>query len=83
MPHAIVSGLSLVLIGLSCAGTSVFSILPIAIGELLGPEHVTSAMSIQMVFQSLAILGASYIAGYLNISVGIHVDRKLQMYECI
>ena len=54
------------LIGLAGAGTSVMSLIPIVSGELLGKENLYSAMSINYLYQGLALIVSAFSAGKLN-----------------
>ncbi|XP_067951518.1 monocarboxylate transporter 12-like [Watersipora subatra] len=64
------AGIALVLTGMSTAGTSVFSLIPMVIIELVGSKYVTSGMSIQVLGQSLAFLPSSYITGAIYDTYG-------------
>ena len=58
-----ITGIALVLIGLSTMGTSIFSLIPPALRELIGEQNVTSGMGLQMIFQACGFIGSSFIAG--------------------
>lgn len=55
----------LAITGMSTVGTSVFSLLPTILEEILGPEAVTSAMGIQNCYQAAAFVVSTPIAGGL------------------
>ncbi|XP_067951220.1 monocarboxylate transporter 14-like [Watersipora subatra] len=57
------AGISLALAGMSLIGTSVFSILPVVIGEMVGQDYVTSGMSIQLFFACISFGCTTYISG--------------------
>ena len=58
-----ITGIALMLIGLSTMGTSIFSLIPPALRELIGEQNVTSGMGLQMIFQACGFIGSSFIAG--------------------
>ena len=45
-------------------GTSAFSLLPLVMRELVGPEHVTSGMGIQNAAQVISFVSSTYITGW-------------------
>ena len=51
------------LIGMTCTGTSVFSLLPITCTELFGKENVQSALAINFLYQGLANVVSTFSAG--------------------
>lgn len=53
----------MMLIGFSTTGTSVFNLMPVASAELLGKENVQSAMAINFVYQGVANVISTFIAG--------------------
>ncbi|XP_067951282.1 monocarboxylate transporter 12-B-like [Watersipora subatra] len=57
------AGIALVLIGMSLLGTSVMSIIPVVINELLGAQYITSGMSIQIFLQSFGYVFSSFVTG--------------------
>lgn len=57
------AGIIAMLIGISCAGTSVFGLLPVVYHELLGKENVKSGLSINFVYQGLANGLSAFSAG--------------------
>lgn len=54
------------LVSMSAFGTSVFSLLPIVIGETLGRENVTSGVGINFVYQAFSVVVSTFSAGELN-----------------
>lgn len=56
-------GVIIIILGMATCGTSVFNLVPVVLGEILGPEHVTSAMGIHMVYESAAIIATTFISG--------------------
>lgn len=59
------AGMILALFGMSTMGTSIFSLIPLVLRELVGPENVTSGMGLQMVFQAFGFTASSFIAGII------------------
>lgn len=53
----------LVLAGMPICGTSVFSLIPVVLAELLGPQWITSGMGIQMCFQGVGLIVAVLAVG--------------------
>lgn len=51
------------MLGASAVGTSVFSLLPIAYGELLGRENIQSAMAVNFVYQGLGSITSTFTIG--------------------
>lgn len=50
-------------LGIASAGNSVFNLLPVTCGELLGDHNVQSAVSIIFVYQSLANVLSTFCVG--------------------
>lgn len=56
-------GILIMLVGTSAFGTSVFSLLPIVCGDLMGQENVTSALGINFVYQAGSVFIGTFAAG--------------------
>ena len=53
----------LILAGMSTMGTSVFSLLPVVVKELVGQQHVTFGMGLVSVVQTIGFPVSSYLTG--------------------
>jgi len=56
-------GIGLLTAALGAAGTSTFNLVPIVIRQLLGADHVTTGMGIQLFFQSSSFILSTFMAG--------------------
>lgn len=74
-----VSAVVIVLVGMPVCGTSVFSLVPVVLAELLGPEWVTSGMGVQMCFQGLGLIVAVVTVGNIfhsNSNYSLHLSNQ-------
>ena len=60
---AVFVGIILVLIGMSVMGTSIFVLIPLVYVEVLGAEHLTTAMGAQFVCQAVGFFLISVMTG--------------------
>lgn len=55
------------IVGLSSVGTAVYTLIPIASGELLGKQNVPSMMSINFLYEGLGCVIATFCAGKMKL----------------
>jgi len=65
-------GVIIAVTGMSTVGTSVFSLLPAILEEVLGPQAVISAMGIGNLYRAAAFLASTPIAGKLF----VHAEKE-------
>ena len=51
------------IVGLSCMGTSVYTIIPVATAEMLGRQNVPSIMSMNFFYEGVGCVIATFCAG--------------------
>ena len=60
------AGIALILIGMSSMGTSIYSLIPLVLRDLVGSDNLTTAMGMQMMFQAGGGMAAAYLSGTGN-----------------
>ena len=57
------TGIAVMIVGLSSMGTSVYNLIPIVSGELLGKQNVPSVMSANFFYEGVGCIIATFSAG--------------------
>ena len=57
------TGIVTLIVGLSCTGTSVYTIIPVATAEMLGRQNVPSIMSMNFFYEGVGCVIATFCAG--------------------